>query len=181
MKFIDSIKEKPRLYLVLSIVLAVIGLGAIYRNLDTLKQIAEKLILFGTRIDSINQSVVVDAWLSYGVLVVVICVIVLIVLYGRSDRQLQQAMDENQDIIKKNEARTAVAIKTLNGMMLAAAKIRSQVFPSANTPLKTIVSVKNTYLIYKTFDTEVQRVYEIKASSHPLHFWEVIIGVEAAA
>jgi hypothetical protein len=63
--------------------------------------------------------------------------------------------------------------RTVNGTILAASRIRAQLFPVVKPGRgKTILEARFTYHISRNFDTQVHRRYVIAAGKGPLHFWE---------
>jgi hypothetical protein len=96
---------------------------------------------------------------------------------ARIQAALQTAVSE----LQKKESVRAKSLTTLDGMINAAFKIRQQLIPAAEQPINSFSLVKSKYLINKDFTTSVVTEYHMRASDHPIHFWEIEIGAEPEA
>ena len=158
------------------------GLGTALRAVDAFNLALDRVVRAGVQIDWQHQTLATETWFFILLLLLLFVLVVVGVFFVRAQFFLlrQARLELNRP---DSELRRALdlATKTLREMMAAASRIRQQIFPSAKQPVKTLVSMENAYLIYKNFDATVKRVYVIKASELPLHFWEVEMRVESAA
>lgn len=100
--------------------------------------------------------------------------------------QLEKERDELRRLLKQEREqiqgtlnqRNSVLLRTLNGTVHAASRIRAQLFPGGGAGTnKTIESLHYTYYIDKDFNAEVHKRSRIRAENSDLHFWEISFGV----
>jgi hypothetical protein len=68
----------------------------------------------------------------------------------------------------------------LQTAMASTSRIKNQLMPTKLKPKRQLLTIENTYVIRKNFDTEVTRRFQMKAAQAPIHFWECIIQVSDA-
>jgi len=96
---------------------------------------------------------------------------------------LQQLLEKERGQIQGAlNLRTAALLRTLNGTVHAASRIRAQLFPGGGAGTnKTIESLHYSYYIDRNFNAEVHKRYRICAENSDLHFWEISFGVYESA
>lgn len=144
------------------------------RNVDYLNLKVAAVVRKGLDVDLQGRSVLNLSLFAYLCLLPVVLVI-LALLLTRAHLVLRSSRDGS--LLGK----TDIAKKTLEGMMVAANRIREQLFPAAPGPIEMLEAMRASYLIHSNFDTEVRLEYEIRASAGPVHFKEVGMFLENAA
>ncbi len=74
-----------------------------------------------------------------------------------------------------------LAAKTLDGMMAASLRIRNQLITQSTQPSLQFCRIEITYVIRKSYDVDVVKLYHIRAAGSAVHFWEFPIRVDGLA
>jgi len=104
----------------------------------------------------------------------------LCVLLGSFALLYMQAEIRRRASLRRLDERKTRAYATLQGMMRAASRIRTQSYPSP-VRHKVFRRVHLRYLIDKNFTAQVTRSYTISAIDGPIHFWQESYRVRDAA
>ncbi len=185
---IEGWLERHPFLVFLGVVSFFLAVGTALRSIDRLNTAFDEFIQRGLNIGWPQRTVSTKTWFFVTFLLISIFFVYLGLLVLRAQmllrkarRELQRPESELRRDLAQRQEREQVASKTLREMMAAASRIREQLFPAARRPVKVLISIENTYLVYKNFDCAVSRVYEIKAADVPVHFWEIEQRVESAA
>jgi hypothetical protein len=170
--------RKHPLWLATGVIVFILGLAEYGHSFREELAVVDALVVDGITPDWVHHTLVPKPWFSALLLVLVILLVVSVVLLIRKMTVSNQPKSQLEQEIAILKERYGVAKNTLRGMMEAASRVREQLFPSADRPVKNLKSVDSVYLIYKNFDVEVRHVYEVTASDRPLHFMELSDGVE---
>ena len=176
-QWLGNLVERHPVRVILSVVLSIIGIGSIVRNIDTLNGIFERCLAAGIIVEATsNGKNVVHStrWLFTGTALLVAACAAFALLYLRAEVGRRGA-------IRTQDETSTIAFKTLQGMMRASSRIRDQLFPTAQQPIKSFAAIDNSYFIHKDFSGEVKRTSEIRAVKEPLHFYAVDVGVTSYA
>jgi hypothetical protein len=98
----------------------------------------------------------------------------------RKQKEAEERERKEEAEKREREERIAHIEHALQLTMAAASRIKNQLMPTKSKPKRQLVSMENTYVIRKNFDTEVTRRFQMKASHSAIHFWECIIQVSDA-
>jgi len=153
---------------------ATIGLAVFLDRIQKLKSLVEFVVLLGVQPaapSSMKQEL--STWLFLTLLALCVLLIVLSLLYVQAEmrrRRSLQSLDE-----RKTRAYT-----TLQGMMRAAQRIRTQSYPSVARH-KIFKRIHIKYVLDKSFTATVKRSYTIAAIGGPVHFWQESYRVRDAA
>src|SRR2546426_9272557 len=154
-----------------TVILGVVGFFSVIvtalRNVEFLNLKIAAVVRKSLVVDSEGRSVLNLLLFAYLCLLPIVLVI-LVLLLTRTHLILRSS-------------KSLLGKKTLEGMMVAANRIREQLFPAAPGPIEMLEAMRASYLIHSNFDTEVRLEYEIRASARPVHFKEVGMFVENAA
>jgi len=115
--------------------------------------------------------------LSYWLFLLLLALCVLVVSFALL---YVQAELRRRHSVRSLDERKTKAYATLQGMMRAATRIRTQSFPGV-TRRKIFKRIHLRYLIDKDFTAQVTRSYTIAALGGPLHFWQESYRVRDAA
>lgn len=154
-----------------------VGLTVLGTVANVLKQVITSvgwinaLVHLGVHIN--KNSIEISAWFE---IVILLCFALLIIV---STMYFVAQSTINSIQLSANK-RTEVALKTLDGMMDAAFKIRQQLIPRKQ-PFSSFTLCKSQYLIDKDFSCEVVREFHLKATGTGINFFEVTIGAEEDA
>src|ERR1700674_802507 len=175
MKWLDDIKKKfdeDPISLVIWAILAILMFATLAGRLDWWNSKLSGVIEQATHAE--GNKVMVPGWLLFILDIVFFSVPILAMLLVRSEINRVRA-------VRARSEPSTIAHRTMLGMMRAATKLRHRSFPDNPSQTKSHVSIENTYLIHKDFTTEVTRGYELKATTAPIHFCEIAIGVNSQA
>lgn len=163
-------------WLILAFVLTfALAIASILDAITKLKVKVDTVILAGIQPHGTAQQSV--SFPLFAVLVgVVIAAIFFACLYLVTEWRRHEASNSLDE-------RTTKAYKTLQGMMRAANRLRTQTFPPASGRLdnKSFDRIHLLYEIDQEFNCTVTRTYDIRAVQQPLHFWKQAFRVRSEA
>jgi hypothetical protein len=179
---------KSRLGIAIAIFLGFGALGEGVSKLGYFGKIADWIVKHGVNLKTGEATEGFDI----GLTLATIALAILCCLWIRAELELDQILRRQTSSSQAFSATTGsteaikirsnVALKTLQGTEKAMFKILNQTFPTGTLPPeKQVMLAKNTYLIHKNFDAEVQREYAVKAVDKTIHFWQMEMSVESAA
>lgn len=157
-----------------SLVAGAIAFAVLLDHVEKLKADVESIVLLGIQPaapTSLKQAI--SNWLFISVLGLIILTISLGALY-------LQAEIRRRNSVRYFDERKTKAYATLQGMMRAAARIRTQSYPNA-VRHKSFRRIHLRYLLDKNFSAKVTRSYTIAAVDGPVHFWQESYRVRDAA
>lgn len=160
---------------ILSIVFgAAIGFAVLVDRLQKLKADLESAVLLGIRpIAPPPMKQELSNWFFVILLGVIVLLVSFAILYI-------QAEIRRRSSVRSLDERKTRAYATLQGMMRAAARIRTQSYPGV-TRNKTFKKIHLRYVLDKDFNAKVKRSYTIAAVNGPVHFWQESYRVRDAA
>jgi len=166
--------QGPWLLLGLAVGVAFV-LSATVEKISKLKVIVDEAILSGViPHSSAKQSLAY--WLFLVLVGLAIACIFLALMYLTAEAQRRKTLQDFDE-------RKGMAYRTLQGMMRAAYRIRTQTYPAIQGPQrnKTFDRIHLQYEIDKDFNAVVKRRYAVRALAQPLHFWQQSFRVRDAA
>jgi hypothetical protein len=170
----DAKDQGPWILLVLAFTIA-FGISAFVENISKLKTLLDRAVLSGVA-PHCSQKQGLAYWLFIVLLGLALVCIFLAALYLSSEWRRRQA-------VQNFDERKTKAYRTLQGMMRAAYRIRTQTYPAIQQPErnKTFDRILLRYEIDQEFNATVSRRYAVRAVTQPLHFWQQSFRVRDAA
>lgn len=165
---------ESRISLVIWLLFSLIGTAAIIRNLLSLHGWFRDIVARAITVKSNPPSMEVKSWLFWLFASLASCLVIAVGLLVRSELNLAKSLTVQDE-------RKTTAFKTMQGMMLAATRIRAQHHPTANKVKKSIRNVEMTFHIRSNFDTDVEQKWDIYASGEPVSFWSPSVRATSEA
>jgi hypothetical protein len=139
----------------------IIAVAVLLDRIEKLRRFLQEALLAGISPHYSNQQL--GNWLFASITTLALLVIALALLYWQAEWK--------RSIAAKNlDERKTKAYRTLQGMMRAAQRIRTQSYPEMRAR-KAFKKIDLKYLIKKDFTAEVTRTYTLRAVDQELHFW----------
>ncbi len=155
-------------------VLGFLGLATIIRNVLSWNGWFNAILLGAVVTDPKTSQMTVKGWIFWVFALLVSTAVCVTALLVRSEINLQTAL-------KTRDERKTIAFKTMQGMMVAATRIRDQHHPSATKVKKSVRRVELTFRIHENFDTNVEQKWDIYSSQEPVSFWTTSVQATSEA
>ena len=159
-----NLLESNGVALVFALVILVVGLASPLRNMETWVKYLGKAVQAGVVVNAASGKVEPRSWFSLVLFVLCLSWLIWAIAFIQAEGRRRNAKMAGSE-------RKTTGLKTLDGMMRAAALIRNQMVPPSTTTLRTFHSIKIEVNIDKDWMTKVSRENVISCVGGVMHYW----------